>query len=368
MRTISRPFGQFGSRQQTLRASLEKDRLDWLLLTNATNIYYLTGFRGTAGVALIGQGGGVLWVDPRYTLQASEEARGVEVREERKGLALAAARWVSKHGKGRVGYEDSNLSVRSFEGFREMVGRGVRLVPSRGLVEELRVVKGEEEVAAISAAGKITADAFQEVLPEIRPGARESDLAAELEYRMRRKGAEGAAFEIIVASGARGAFPHARASGKLLEKCDLVIFDLGAIISGYAADMTRTLYLGKPGSRVRSLYKAVLGAQQRGLQALQEGVRVAGEVDAATRASLRRRGLARYFIHSTGHGVGLDIHESPRLGHGEKSLIKDGSVVTVEPGVYLEGLGGIRIEDTVHVTSAGVEILTPASKSDWILA
>ncbi len=338
-----------------------------MVLTNLTNIFYLTGFRGSAGMAVLGPAGVFLWVDPRYTFQAREEGRVAEVFEERKELSAAVARWLLNNGAGRVGYEDAHLSSRGYFGFREKLGRRVRLVAAGGLVEDLRVLKDADEIASMRAAGRVTVEAFNELLPEVRPGARESDLAAELEYRMRRKGAEGAAFEIIVASGPRGAFPHARASGKLLGKCELVIFDLGAIISGYAADMTRTLYLGKPGSRVRSLYNAVLEAQQRGLEALQGGVQ-AGAVDAAARGALRRRRLARYFTHSTGHGVGLEIHEKPRLGQGAKSRIESGSVVTVEPGIYLEGFGGLRIEDTVLVGASGREILTPASKTEWFIA
>ena len=266
-----------------------------------------------------------------------------------------------------MGYDDLQVSARGFAQLRQNTGKGVSLIPAGGIVEELRAQKDEVEIEAIRQAAKVTAAAFDEIVPEIRPGAREWDLAAELEYRMRRKGSERPAFETIVASGARGAFPHARPSGKLLEKCDLVIFDLGAIIEGYAADMTRTVHLGKPGSRVRNLYNAVLDAQQRGLEALQNGRCTSGRVDAAARNVLRRRGLERYFTHSTGHGVGLDIHEAPRLAKGEKTPIRQGSVLTVEPGIYIEGYGGIRIEDTVLVGPNGTEILTPATKARWYL-
>jgi Xaa-Pro aminopeptidase len=242
----------------------------------------------------------------------------------------------------------------------------VRFKPAAGLIEELRAIKDEGEIAKIRQAGRLTAEVFEELLGQVRPGVRESDLAAEIEYQMRKKGAQGAAFETIVASGSRGAFPHARASCKLLEKNDLVIFDLGATLSGYAADMTRTVSLGKPSRRVRSLYSAVAGAQHRAFEALREGTR-AGEVDAAARRFLEARGMGRFFTHSTGHGVGLEIHEAPRLGRGEKTRLRAGCVVTAEPGVYLEGLGGIRIEDTVLVGAAGPEILTPAAKDHWVL-
>lgn len=356
--------GQYGARQQRLRAQLEARGLAALVVSHPLNIFYLTGFRGSAGVLALRISGGILWVDPRYTLQAHQDARGVEVREDRHGLLQAAARWLKGKRVRSAGYEDAHLTSRALGALRKTAGAGTRLAPAGDLVEELRFVKDENEIARIRDAGRVTVEAFEEVLPEIRPGVKESDLAAELEYRMRRKGAEGAAFETIVASGPRGAYPHARATGKLLQKCELVILDLGAILGGYAADMTRTLYLDKPDKRVRSLYNAVLEAQRQGVEALRPGV-AAGRVDAAARRVLRQRSLSRYFTHSTGHGVGLEVHEKPRVARGEKTRLEPGCVVTVEPGIYLQDFGGIRIEDTVHVGADGPEILTPAPKSEW---
>lgn len=340
--------------------------LEALVVTHLPNIAYLTGFRGSAGVALITKAEAILWVDPRYTLQAGRDARGVETIEAKTGLLRAAGKWMGRRRVGRVGFDDSNLSLRSFSELKRHSGRSVRYVPAGSVVERLRFTKDDEEIEKIREAGRITVEAFEEILPEVKPGMRESDLAAEVEYRMRRKGAEGAAFDSIVASGERGAYPHARASRKLLEKCDLVIIDVGAILCGYAADMTRTLYLGKPDSRVRSLYNAVLKAQKRGVEALAKGVRGL-DVDGAARSVLECEGLGRYFTHSTGHGVGMEVHEKPRLGRGDKTRIEAGCVVTVEPGIYLQGFGGIRIEDTVLVGVDGPEVLTPASKTHWII-
>jgi Xaa-Pro aminopeptidase len=235
------------------------------------------------------------------------------------------------------------------------------------LIEDLRVVKDRGEIEAIRSAGKITAEVFEELLPLIRPGAIERDLAAEIEYRMRKKGAEGAAFETIVVSGTRSAHPHARPSSKPLQESELVIFDLGAILGGYAADMTRTVFLGEPTPRVRNIYSIVLKAQAEGIRSVTSTAR-AGDIDCAARRLLAKHRLARYFTHSTGHGVGLEIHERPRLGKGETVPLRAGSVVTVEPGVYLEGFGGIRIEDTVLVGPGGPEVLTPASKENWVIS
>jgi Xaa-Pro aminopeptidase len=328
---------------------MEEQRLPSLLVTNLTNIAYLTGFRGSAGVALFTSREGVLWVDPRYALQAQEQARGVEVVEERKGLLKAVAERLKRNKNRRVGYEHAHLTCADF---------------SR--LEQLRAVKDEEEVAKIRGAGRITVEVFEKVLGGVRPGVSESELGAEIEYRMRKKGAEGVAFETIVASGPRAALPHARASCKLLKENEFVIFDLGAILAGYAADMTRTVYLGEPSRRVRSLYNAVLEAQEKALRSALPGVR-AGDVDAVARRALAGHGLARFFTHSTGHGVGMDTHEMPRLARGEKARLQTGHVVTVEPGVYLEGWGGIRVEDTILVGPAGPEVLTPTRKDQWVV-
>jgi Xaa-Pro aminopeptidase len=357
----------FEARQARLVALLEERRLPVLVLTKPANIFYLTNFRGSAGMAALGSREPVLWVDPRYTLQAKESARGVEVREERQGLFKAVGRWLKKRRLRVAGYEDAHLTCHGLRELEEESGARLRFKPAGGLIEEMRSVKDAGEIDCIRKAGRLTAVVLEEVLRELRPGMRESELAAEIEYRMKLKGAEGPAFETIVASGRRAALPHARASAKRLEADELVILDLGAILAGYASDMTRTVYLGKPGRRVRSLYGAVLEGQQRAIEALRSGVR-ASDVDAAARRALRRRGFAKYFTHSTGHGVGLEIHEAPRLGRREKTRLQSGCVVTAEPGVYLEGFGGIRIEDTVLVDADGAEILTPSPKDHWFIS
>lgn len=354
------------ARQGRLRALMEECRLSLLLVTGLKNIFYLTGFRGSAGVAVFGLGEAFLWVDPRYTLEAQEQAQGVEVAEERGNLFKAAGAWLRRQRVRRVGYEPPHLTCAEFEQLAGVTRSGIQFKPAGDLVEALRLVKDQGEVEHIRQAGRVTAQAFEEVLPQVRSGVKESDLGAEIEYRMRRMGAEGAAFETIVASGTRGAFPHARASCKSLGKDELVIFDLGAILNGYAADMTRTVYLGEPKRRVRSLYNAVTEAQERAVEALREGG-LAEDVDDAARRVLRHRGVAEYFTHSTGHGVGLDVHEKPRLAKGQKTRLPTGCVVTVEPGIYLKGFGGIRVEDTVLVTPDGPEILTPASKDRWVI-
>lgn len=335
-----------------------------MLVTSLPNIFYLTGFRGSAGVVLVGPSESLLWVDPRYTLQATEQAAGVQVLESKDVLLKEVARWIRKKRLGPVGFDDAILTCREYACLDQAGGPKVCWVPDAGMIEDLRVLKDADEIERIRKAGKLTAEVFEEIRPKIRPGARESDLAAEIEYRMKRKGAEGAAFETIVASGERSAWPHAQPSSKSLKRSDLVIVDLGAILAGYAADMTRTVYLGTPGRRVRTLYNRVLEAQERAIETAREG-RKASDVDAAARQVLERSKLDQYFTHSTGHGVGVEIHENPRVAHRGKSRLRKGYVITVEPGVYLEGFGGVRIEDTVLVTDGEPEILTPSAKDVW---
>jgi Xaa-Pro aminopeptidase len=363
----TQPTGElFVARQERLRTELDKRRLPIFVVSSPVNIFYLTGFHGTAGVVIFERSEAVMWVDPRYTLQARGEARGVEVIEARRGLLKAVGGWLKKRRASVVGYEDLHVSCAEFRSLERESPRTTRWQEAGGIIEDLRMVKDSYEIEQIRQAGHLTAEVLTEVIPGIQPGVRESDLAVELEYRMRRKGADGAAFETIVASGLRGALPHARASAKPLCAGELVILDLGAILAGYAADMTRTLYLGRPGPRVRNLYKAVVEAQQEAVAAARRGVR-AGDVDGAARRCLKRRGLADHFTHSTGHGVGLQVHEKPRLGCNEKTRLRAGFVVTAEPGIYMEDLGGVRVEDTVLVGAQGPEVLTPAAKAPWCI-
>lgn len=365
MPTQTQPTAElFTGRQQRLRALLIKRRLPLLVVSNPVNIFYLTGFLGSSGMAVFGQAEPELWIDPRYTLQARHQAHGVEVIEVRTGLLTALGRWLRRVKASLGGYEDSYLNCAAFREMERQGPRTMRWLASSGLVEELRTVKDPFEIDMIRRAGHLTAQVLAEIAPTIRAGVRELDIAAELEYRMRLEGADGVAFETIVASGARGALPHARASSKPLVGGELVIVDLGAILAGYVADMTRTFYLGNPGPRVRKLYNAVVESQRAAVEAVRPAVR-AGDVDAAARRLLKRRGLAELFIHSTGHGVGLEVHERPRLGRNEKTRLRPGFVITVEPGVYLEGFGGVRVEDTVLVGPQGPEILTPAGKEPW---
>jgi Xaa-Pro aminopeptidase len=225
----------------------------------------------------------------------------------------------------------------------------------------MREVKDEAELEVMRESARIGSEVMTEVLKLARPGVSELDLSAEVDYRMRRKGASGPSFDTIIASGTRSALPHAHPSAKVLRKNELVVFDLGAILRHYCSDLTRTVYLGRATPKIRAWYRAVEEAQQAALAVLKVNV-AAGDVDRAARRVLQQRGLAKYFVHGTGHGVGIEIHETPRVGRKQQQIIQAGNVVTLEPGIYMEGIGGIRLEDEVAVHASGTEVLTNAPR------
>lgn len=348
------------ARQGHLAGKLAARRLDGLIVSAQANIRYLAGFTGSNGLLAIGQGAVVLFTDPRYGAQAAEQA-GCRVRVVRRLIEGGLVPVLRRLGWKRIGFEPSRLPYSMYEKLRAGLPGTVRLVPTENLMEELRAVKSAEEIARIRRSAATALEAFARVSAMIRPGMKETEVAAELDYQMRRLGAEGPAFDTIVASGERSAWPHAGASSKALEAGEPVLIDMGARQDGYASDLTRMVALGRAPRRIAAMHRAVLEAQLAALEAVREGVSC-GAVDRAARQVLRRHGLERYFVHSTGHGLGLEIHEPPRLGARERTRLRAGMVVTIEPGVYIPGVGGVRIEDTVVVTPNGAEILTDAPK------
>jgi Xaa-Pro aminopeptidase len=247
--------------------------------------------------------------------------------------------------------------LAGWKALRKAAGGNLKWVAIDGLVERLRAVKDASEIDRLRDAARLGSQVMEEAIRLIRPGVTELDIAAEIGYRMRRKGASGESFEAIVAAGPRSALPHARPTARRIGKNELVVLDLGAILRRYCSDLTRTVHVGKAPARVRQWYQAVLDAQAAARDALKSGV-TCGAIDAAARNVLQDKGLGRYFVHSTGHGIGLEIHEDPRIARAQKTLLATGNVVTLEPGVYVEGVGGIRIEDDALVTPRGAEILT----------
>jgi len=357
------------SRQDRLRILFSELQADAILVSHLADIRYLCGFSGSNALLTATVDKTTLLTDGRYTIQANEETSGVEVLIARKSLFTEAGGLLSQARTPKaVLYSPGQLTVAQFALLRKAAGSRVRWRQDPGIVGGLRGVKDANEIAMMKQAADLASNVFADVLPIIRPGILENELAAEIEYRMRRMGASDASFETIVASGPRSALPHARPTDKPIGKNELVVLDLGAILRGYCSDMTRTVFVGKAPRRVRAWYGAVLEAQEAAIEVLRPGVS-AGDVDSAARRVLHQHRLARFFTHSTGHGLGLEVHEAPRLGHGETTKLVAGNVVTVEPGVYVENVGGIRIEDDVMVVQdyadtalKSAQILTSAPK------
>ncbi|MGH9538281.1 MAG: M24 family metallopeptidase [Terriglobales bacterium] len=351
-------------RQEHLRNSLSSHRLDALLVTHLPNILYLCGFSGSAAALVLTENKSVFFTDGRYTAQAQVEVRGPQIVITRKAPLLAAAEWLATHhrrGPVRLGIEAEQITVAARNRLAALLSSKFRLRPAPALVERARMVKDADEIKRIRAAVLLGAGLFDRALESIRPGVKESVVAAEMEYAARQAGAEAMSFPTIIASGERSSLPHGRASQAAIARQGFVVCDFGVILTGYCSDMTRTVYVGRSSAKVRRAYQAVKEAQQAAVDAVKPGVSV-GEIDHAASKSLKNSGLAKYFTHSTGHGVGLEIHEAPRVAAGQSEILRPGMVITVEPGIYIPGEWGIRIEDMVVVTSTGCEVLTPTSK------
>jgi len=355
-------------RLKKLQTVFDGNSLDALLVTHLPNIRYLCGFRGTSGILAIFETGSVFLTDGRYSEQARAEVQGARIVIASKPPLAAASEWLMKNrGKlgrkksRRLGIESEHLTVAGRSQLASGLRPDFRLRETRGLVERARMVKDADEIACLRASALLGARLFDRALEVIRPGVKENDVAAEMEYFARRAGAEEMAFPTIVAAGKRSALPHGRASRAAIPSRGFVVCDFGVILCGYCSDRTRTVYVGRPTGEDRRTYEAVREAQAVAIEAVKPGVSV-GEVDNVARNLLKKKGLARHFTHSTGHGVGLEIHEPPRIAAGQTEILRSGMVITVEPGVYIAGRGGVRIEDMVVVTEQGREVLAPASK------
>ena len=351
---------EFEQRRRLIGAGLENRELDAMLVTSPASVRYLTGFTGSNGAVLAMSGERIFFTDPRYGIQSSRE---VSCRTQVcKGPILpAVAAVVAGSRIRRLGFERVHLSYDGFDLLRANMPVNTSLEPVSGWLEAHRMLKSESEIELIRRSVETNSKAFEMAARRVRPGMRERDLAAEIDHQMRRLGAEKPSFETIVAAGERSALPHGHPTGAVLKPRQLVLIDMGAFQEGYASDMTRMLFLGAPGAQVKRLYRAVLEAQLAAIDAVRPGVTTA-RVDRQARNVLKAYKLDRAFVHSTGHGLGLEIHELPRIGKKDKTPLAAGMAITIEPGVYLEGVGGIRIEDTVVVTPTGCEVLTPTSK------
>jgi Xaa-Pro aminopeptidase len=349
----------FEQRRRAVSEGLRERGLDALLVSLSPNLRYLSGFTGSNGALLISADEAILITDSRYQIQAAQET-SCRVRIAKGAVLLDVVATIERLGIRSLGYEPARMTCEFFESLKPRLPLKASMLPAGGWIEELRMIKSPDELALIRRSVETNSRAFEQTIGRVKAGIREQDLAAELEYRMRRFGAEKPSFDTIVAGGPHSALPHAQ-PGKARLDAGLVVIDMGAMLEGYASDMTRMLHVGTPGTKVKRMYRAVLEAQLAAIDAVRPGARTAA-IDGAARRVLKGHGLDRAFTHSTGHGLGLEIHEPPRLGRKDKLRLKEGMAITIEPGAYVEGFGGIRIEDTVVVTAKGCEVLTPTSK------
>ena len=347
-------------RRRNAAARLEEPKLDALMVSSPHNVRYLTGFTGSSGAVLLYRDGhAVLYTDPRYALQSHQQV-DCQVKIAKGPLVRSIQRDIRRSVPARVGFEQDHLTVGQLEALKKDLPMRAELVPVTGIVEGLRMVKDAGEIALIRASVNTNSRALEKALKRLKPGITEAELAAEIDYQSRKLGAEAPAFDTIVAAGARAALPHAQPGAEKILP-GMLLIDMGAFQEGYASDMTRMVYLGSAPLKYRRAYRAVLEAQAAAIDTVKAGAKTSA-VDKAARVVLQGYGLDREFVHSTGHGLGLEIHEAPRLGRKDKTKLEAGMAITIEPGIYMEGWGGIRIEDTVLVTQNGCEILTPTSK------
>lgn len=339
----------------------ESQGLDAIVFQNLHNLRYLCGFSGSDGALLVTKGGDCFLCDSRYTAQAKLQVMAAEQQEYRV-KAEAIGNWLTAQGAKRIGFEAESLTVAGLERLRSKGPVGAEWVPLSREQLAFRACKDAEEVGAIEEAAALNAAAFAEILPLIRPGAVERDLALALEFALKRRGGEEKAFDFIVASGTRGAMPHGVASDRVLADGELVTIDFGTRVRGYHSDETVTLAVGQVEPRLRQIFDVVLDAHDQALAAVRPGVSLQ-EIDCIARRVIETAGYGDFFGHGLGHGVGLEVHEFPTLSPRSDDIAEVGMVVTIEPGIYVPELGGVRIEDMVLVTADGGRCLTQISKT-----
>lgn len=346
-------------RVNKLQAQLEENEIDALLVTKRENIRYLSGFTGSSGVIVITSDSASFITDFRYTEQANDQVKGYDIIELDTSLIKSVADVVSRESIKRLGIEQDAMTVGQYRTYEKEVD--VQLIETSGIVEKLRLIKDESEIKIMKEAAAIADAAYTHIQTFIRPGRTEREVANELEMFMRSKGADSSSFDIIVASGLRSALPHGVASDKVIQTGELVTLDFGAYYKGYCSDITRTLAIGPISDELRQIYDTVLRAQLAGVEGIRAGI-TGIEADALTRDIIKEAGYGEYFGHSTGHGLGMEVHEAPGLSFRSDTVLEPGMVVTIEPGIYINGVGGCRIEDDVVITEDGCYLLTQSPK------
>ncbi|MED2975694.1 Xaa-Pro peptidase family protein [Bacillus swezeyi] len=339
--------------------------IEGLLVTSSINLRYITGFTGSSGLAVISEDKAVFITDFRYMEQAKKQASGFEIVQHSGGIVQKTADVIKEMGLNKIGFEQEKMTYGTYASYKDRLG-AAELVPVSQSVEKLRLIKSSEEIKILKEAAKIADDAFSHILTFIKPGIAEIAIANELEFYMRSQGADHSSFDMIVASGLRSSLPHGVASDKAVEKGDLVTLDFGAYYKGYCSDITRTIAVGEPSDELKSIYQTVFEAQAIGMRNIKPGI-TGKQADAYTRDYISSKGYGDYFGHSTGHGLGMEVHESPALSARSDQPLEKGMVVTVEPGIYIPGTGGVRIEDDIVLTDGGNESLTHSAKDLIIL-
>jgi Xaa-Pro aminopeptidase len=347
-------------RLKTVRALMTKSRLQSMLVTELAHVRYLTGFSGSSGLCLITPTKQFFITDRRYKSQAPQEVVGFKIIIAKQNLfPLLAEKNIIPTGS-RVGFESQNVSVAEMSSLKKLLPRR-NFIPATNILENITAVKDEKEIELIRSAANISDKVFKKLLTLIRPGERECDIAAEISYWHRKYGAECDSFDPIVASGERGALPHAKATEKKIRSGEMVVLDFGCCYRGYNSDITRTLAVGDPSAEMKKVYQIVLDAQKKAIEAVRSGV-TARSIDGAARNHIRRKGYGRYFIHSLGHGLGIHVHDPLRVSAISTAMLQTGNVVTIEPGIYIPNRGGVRIEDDIVVRENGCDILTKSPK------
>lgn len=352
----------YEGRTAKLRKEMASRELDTLFVTNLTNVRYLCGFTGSNGMLLVTGRGSRFFTDGRYRTQSSDQVQGAEifVYENPPDLGPALRKAATDLDAKAIGFEAVHVSVAKQEELEESFGVSA-LVSTKQIVEELRALKDSEEIDLIRTAAQMADDGFSHILDYVMPGMTEKEVALELEFYLRREGAEDASFSPIVATGERSALPHANPTEKIIEKGAFLLFDLGAKYKSYCSDLTRTVLIGDAGDRQRSVYEVIAASNEAGLKAAGPGI-AAKTVDRAARDVVAEAGYPEAFSHGLGHGVGLEVHESPSVRSTSEDVLEAGNIVTIEPGAYFEGWGGVRIEDLVVITDSGIEVLSKSSK------
>jgi Xaa-Pro aminopeptidase len=353
------------TRVDKLREAMKKEAVDGFLITSPYNLRYLTNFTGTTGLAVITTDKAFFVTDFRYTEQAAEQAQGFEIVKNSGPIFEEVAKICQKEEINALAFEESFVSFSEYTVLEDLIEESA-LVPVSGMIETLREVKDEAEIALIQQACHIADQGFEHILKMVRPGMTEIEVANQLDFFMRSLGATSVSFDTIVASGLRSAMPHGVASEKVIEQGDLITLDFGCYYQGYVSDMTRTFAVGDPGEKLKEIYQIVLEAQEKVLAVAKPGM-TGIELDAIARNHIASFGYGEAFGHSTGHGIGLEIHEGPNVSFRAEKAFVPGNVITDEPGIYLPGIGGVRIEDDLLITESGNQVLTHSPKELIIL-